>query len=52
MGAWIRSWSRLTWGMAWAMTAASIVGAVYLFGPSTVAGWIGRLLDATLRTGG
>jgi hypothetical protein len=37
---WVKSWSRGTWAMAWAMVAASAVILVLLFGSETIAGWV------------
>lgn len=40
MIAWIQSWSRRTWLMAWGMLIITIGALVFLFGPETITRWI------------
>lgn len=43
MLAWMQSWSRATWAMAWAGVVGTVVVAVVLFGPEVVRGWVEAL---------
>jgi hypothetical protein len=40
---WVKSWSRATWAMAWAMLAATVALLVLLFGRDVVREWVAAI---------